>query len=464
MITVPDPAQVLHWLGGNLNVAVELDLGPGPELAGLWDEGEWDESLWSSNDPAWVDISAYVLSIDITSGAERWGERFQTGTASILVDNTLGYFTPDSTAVDPWFRDYRLGRLVRVVCMPDALDLLSVPGSVWETGLWDTATWGFTAPLGDIPDKVPLFTGRLDASMDGYAFGGFEITAVLQCVDFMGDWGASNPLAGTATGVQSTDARVEAALDKIAWDTSGRDIQVGDHNMETSDLAQTTLEELQRAADAEGGAFFADKDGTATFKNRTWLDTDTRSTVIQGYIGYDTVPDGAQAAHMVDVQVSWEMARVANQVQFARDGGTMQTAEDTVSQNKYGIRSYQRTDFHNSTDGEVLQLATDYLNASFESRLRIDSVTIVGVFDWDNQDLNRLIWFTEFGDRVAVKVAPPWGWEIERETHVMGISHSITASDWSVTLRLDDAQIIEFTYWILGDGEFGVLGETTRLM
>lgn len=437
MITVPDPAQVLHWLGGNLNVGVELDLGPGPELAGLWDEGLWDEALWSSSDPDWIDITPYVLSVDINSGAERWGERFQTGTASILVDNTLGYFTPDSTAIGPWFRDYRLGRLVRVVCMPDPEDPTV---------------------------KEPLFTGRLDASMDGYAFGGFDVTAILQCVDFMGDWAASNPLAGTATGVQTTDERVNAALDKIEWETSGRDIQVGDHNMATSDLAQTTLEEMQRAADAEGGAFFAAKDGTATFRARQWLTTDTRSTVVQGYIGYDSVPTGSQAAHMVDVQVSWEMARLVNWVQFAREGGTMQEVQDASSQNKYGIRSYQRTDFHNSTDGEVLQLATDYLNAFYESRMRIDSVTIVGVEDTDNEDLNRLLWDSQFGDRISVLVEPPWGWEIEREVHIMGISHSITASDWTVTLRLDDAQVLDFTYWILGDGEFGVLGETTRLM
>ena len=141
----------------------------------------------------------------------------------------------------------------------------------------------------------------------------------------------------------------------------------------------------------------------------------------------------------------------------------MQEVFDEPSYNKYGWLTYQRTDFHNSTDGEVLQLATDYLNAHLESRLRIDSVTIVGVEDTDNEDLNRLLWATEFGDRLSILVQPPWGWEVERETHVMGISHSITASDWSVTFMLDDAQATVFTYWILGDPEFGVLGETTRL-
>lgn len=437
-VAVPAPGQVLRWLGGNLDVRVEIDLGAGGGLVGLWDEGLWDEALWGGPDADYVDITAYVLSVEINGGAERWGERFQAGTCSILVDNTEGYFTPGSTATPPpdWFRDYRLGRLVRVVCRPDPEDPTV---------------------------REPLFTGRLDASMDGYVFGGFDITAVLSCVDYMGDWAQFNPLAGAGTGVQATDARVESALDAYGWE-GDRDVQTGINTMTSSDLAQTTLEEMQRASDAEGGAFFASKDGVPTFKANNWLLTDTRSTVIQGYVGYDTVPTGEQGAHMVDVQVSWEMARTFNDVQFAREGGSLQQATDVPSQAKYGKRTYQRTDFHNNTDAEVLALAVAYVTAFAESKMRIDSVTIVGVEDVDNEDLNRLLWATEFGDRLSVLVTPPFGWEIERETHVMGMSHSITASDWAVTFRLDDAQATELTYWELGDGEFGVLDQTTRLL
>ena len=46
---------------------------------------------------------------------------------------------------------------------------------------------------------------------------------------------------------------------------------------------------------------------------------------------------------------------------------------------------------------------------------------------------------------------------------MFGIDHTITADDWSVVFRLDDAQTIDFTYWILGDPVYGVLNETTRV-
>jgi hypothetical protein len=243
-----------------------------------------------------------------------------------------------------------------------------------------------------------------------------------------------------------------------------RDIQVGDHNMATADLAQTTLEECQRAADAEGSIFFASPTGLATFKNKDWLTTDTRSTVIQGYIGYDDVPTGEQAAHAIDVVTSYELARVANDVSFAREGGSIQNVQDAPSiLTTDGPVTYQRTDFHNSTDGEVLALAVRYLNSFKDQRLRIDAVTLQAVEDLGNDDLNRLLWDTQLGDRLSVLVEPPYGWEIERELHVVGISHRITADDWQCTFRLDDAQTIELTYWILQDPIFGVLGDTTRV-
>ena len=52
-----------------------------------------------------MDLTAYVLGVSIHQGAERWGERYETGTASVTVDNTTGILTPESGSPDPWFRD-----------------------------------------------------------------------------------------------------------------------------------------------------------------------------------------------------------------------------------------------------------------------------------------------------------------------------------------------------------------------
>ena len=435
-ILVPAPAQPLRTFGGQIDVRVEVDTGGGEGLAGLWDSALWDTDHWGSDDAVWVDLTPYVLSVSISQGAERWGARVETGTCSVTVDNTTGIFTPEIGVTDPWYRPFRPGRRLRIVAIPDP----------------------------DTDVRVPQFTGRLDAAYGSAADAGHAITSTFQVYDFMGDWNAYDPLAMAATGVQRTDLRVHAALDRYGWPADQRDIQVGAHNMQSSDLAQTTLEECQQAADAEGSVFYCSKDGLATFKHRDWLITDLRSVTIQGYIGYDEVPVGAQAAHIVgDPETSWELARVINHAAYARVGGTAQEAQDLGSWSAYGIRSHKRTDLLNTTDAEVLTLANRTVSAQKDLRPRADQIEIAAVDDPDNEDLNRLLWDTELGDLVSIQAATPYGWTIEREAHVFGISHEITADDWQVVLRLDDAQTIDLTYWILEDSDFGVLNETTRV-
>ena len=310
-MTVPAPGQVRHMLGGQIAIRVEVDTGAGEGLGALWDSGLWDYNRWGAEDPDWVDLTDYVLAVSIHQGAERWGARYETGTASVTVDNTTGIFTPESGSPDPWFREFRPGRKMRIVAVPDP-----------DTGV-----------------RVALFTGRFEGLIGDPADAGHAITAPLQLFDFMGDWAAYDPLETTDTGSQRTDLRVQAALDRYGWPLDERDIQVGDHNVTGSTLSDTTLEECQQAADAEGGAFYCSKDGFAVFKTKDWLTTDTRSTVIQGYVGYTEVPTGEQAAHAACPATSWELARVVNHAAYAREGGTAQEAEDVQSQSYYGLRS-----------------------------------------------------------------------------------------------------------------------------
>src|SRR5690606_41712547 len=125
-------------------------------------------------------------------------------------------------------------------------------------------------------------------------------------------------------------------------------------------------------------------------------------------------------------------------------------------------RHCHRTDVITSPLAERSSLAVRSPQRCNAPRLRVGSVTISAVAGPANEDRNRLLWDTRFGDRLAVRVKTR-RWETEREVHVMGIRHHITASDWEVTFRLDDAQTLPTTFWVLQDPNLGVLGETTRL-
>ena len=103
------------------------------------------------------------------------------------------------------------------------------------------------------------------------------------------------------------------------------------------------------------------------------------------------------SAHAASPATSWELARVVNHAAYAREGGTAQESEDSQSQSYYGLRSSKRTDLHNTTDGEVLLSPSGWSTLSKISDPGRDEITLIGVEDPDNEDLNRLLWNTECG-------------------------------------------------------------------
>lgn len=240
--------QALSTFGGPLNVRVEVDTPFIDSVTfGVWGESTWGEAEWAATDPEWTDITEFCLEFTSSAGRQRWDERFTAASATLLLDNSEGIFTPSSDRPPPFHLPFRPGRRVRIITIIDA-------------------------GLG--PVKVPIFTGRVDSAFDLYADAGFDVTTLLPLTDDAALWADNNPLAlSTATGIQSTDARVDAALDRLTtpWPIDRRDIAAGAHTMQTSFLAQPTLEECQRAAEAEGGAFYASPAGRATFRHRDWL-------------------------------------------------------------------------------------------------------------------------------------------------------------------------------------------------
>jgi hypothetical protein len=410
-----DPGQILRWLGGKVDVRVRIATGLSSEDAAVWDTALWDAAVWSSEDLAYQDISEWVEEVNYRRGTERWDSRFTAGTATVILDNTTGMFTPISDAPQPWGVPFRPGRKVQVSILPD--------------------------PTTDT--RVVLFTGRIDDRVDTYGDAGANLTTQIELLDILGELGVNNPPAlETATGVQSTDERVHAALDYAGVPLDIRDIDAGVHTMTTSFLAQSTLEEAQRAADAEGGAFFADPEGRLVFRSRDWLTASPRSTTVQGYVGLETPPPGEPSAQIESgsVRTTESLGRVRNDIQYARDGGVLQHEEDPDSITLHGRRSYSRTDLNNNADSEVGFLAARALAAYAEGRLRVEEVAIVANDDPDNEDLNRLFYAVEMGDLIALEVRTLHGWRIpSATTHVIGIAGRITPEDWRVVFTLDDS-------------------------
>jgi len=398
------------WAGGGVTFRVSLSLGlvdePGDQA--LWDQDEWDAGQWSSGgvgEAYWYDVTAFALRVETSLGKDRFEEQFRTGRFKLILDNQTGIWNPIAGQTPNFKLSLRPGRWFKVEAYTEL------------TG------W------------VSMFTGYVDAINDTYAGAGFGIDTIVSGYGFSGVMQMDRlpPLETPLPGGGLTSDRVTWLLDRWNWPIDYRDIQTGQATMLSSDLPGSTLDEMQKASEAEGGGIYFDQRAVPTFKAREWLKTDPRSTDVQfriGGPGSDIDP--------LNYEVDWSGQRVYNDIQLTRRDGIMQRATDTESWSRYFRRTFIRSALENDNDTDVLELADRFLAAFAYDRIRIEEVEI-----WP-RDATRaaLALETRLGDLIEATVSTGAGWGYTAEAHVMRIDHILTASDWEMTLRLDDSQTI----------------------
>lgn len=160
----------------------------------------------------------------------------------------------------------------------------------------------------------------------------------------------------------------------------------------------------------------------------------------------DTWPDmpGIPIICLRDLQPIWSRDRVINEVSLANQGGNAITTVDAESQRQYGPKTFQRMDFLNDdTHTEYLVERTkDYMDGYTDAILRVDTVQ----FRPNSPESYK--WAMEVFLNWIVRIRyqhPTNGWGFALVTHVQGIEHAHSLSDWVITLQLDNPET--FTYW-----------------
>ena len=311
----------------------------------------------------------------------------------------------------------------------DGVDWVDGQGNAW-LGLLGSAAEGTVIPN----PFIDLYLGQIDSMADKYTTAAGSINSLWGLFDWFSRWSIDDPpaLEIPVGGNELTSDRVTRILDIMNWPESLRDIQTGVNTMQESTLAQSRLEEMQTAADAEGGAFFVDGAGVATFKAQDWLQDDPRSNTPQ-------MRAGAPGDHVqvLDASTDWSTSRVRNDIRMARKGGTEQRLTDGQSMSLYGPRTFQRFDLENDNDADVLELARRYLEAFRWDRARLETV---GLYPLDAEGAVELMEL-QLGDLVRIRVSALPGWSYTGEYYVNRISHAVTKDDWNVSLRVDDADL-----------------------
>ena len=391
-----------------------------------------------------TDVSTYVREFSIDRGRQHDLADFQTGTASVLLDNSDDRFNPLNTS-SPYY---------------DSANNITKIQPFKQIKI--SATYSGSTSV--------LFRGFIGSYPESFGGQGADSTVRISCVDAfkifnlntIGSRGWKIGLSGFSELGQTTtlsyvdtqeksSLRVGRLLDAFGWSSSLRDISTGDLDVKAGVPTSTNLlTALKDVESAEQGQLFISADGKVTFRDRNYKRTQQFNSVA-------TFGNGSGELPFSDVITTLDDSKIVNIVSVTRDGGSEQLVQDTDSITKFGARQESLSNTLNVSDADALAIAQQRLAQFSTTSVRIDGLIVNPLSDtslW-TQALTR-----ELGDKITIKIPTPVSTTMEFDVHIERISHSVSAVNqtWNWTVRTSAGS--EVASWVLGSSR---LGESTNL-
>lgn len=395
--------------------------------------------------PVWTDISVYVRAVSVRRGRNNELDQVQAGTARVLLDNRDGRFSPGNTA-GAYYPNVKRMRRMRI-----------------------RATWAGVT--------YPLYAGYVEHWPQAYPVLGFDAVSDVPLVDGFAVLSLAKITASWPQ--ERSDQRIARVLDAANWTVGeswvlGSSVNsllgqttvlgpVGDRALDegNSEVQASTLDgvdalgHLRDVELAESGLFFVNRSGVATFHNRHRR-LHPASLVPRAVFGNTGAPDELpyQEIELDDDTPLW------TRVEWQREGGTLQTAEDQDARLDYFPRVDRRTGLLLTTDSEVLSHARARLNRYSQPGARVASLAILPQADPDR--LWTVVLGRELAEVVTVRYQPRGGGDtIEQDAFIEGIELDARPGMWTVRWWLSPVDTSR--YWVLGTPGGSELGVATRL-
>jgi hypothetical protein len=357
------------------------------------------------------DVTSYTRDIRIRRGRSRQLDRFTSGAATITLDNRVRRFDPVAgTALTPY-----AGQIV-----PRKEVAVSVAG-------------------------VPIFSGQVEDWNLNYSLAGDSVAEAV-CADGFALI-AQDTLAGSATTSQATGARIDSVLTALGWPSGKRAIGVGDATLIADTIAAESngLQYLQKVESSEPGAFFVNRAGLMTFRDRS----DT-----QVYSGVAFADDGTGIPYQ-GIEVLYGTEELYTATVVTRSNGTATvgtaTASSSTAQAAYGITTLN-VETLLSTDAQASELANFLLGKYQDPTYRVNALDVIveGISATQAGQVLAL----ELADVVKVTFTPNrLGAAIAQYALVDGIEHTITPNAHNIRLTLSATEV----GFVLDSDQFGVL-------
>jgi hypothetical protein len=381
---------------------------------------------------SWTDVSGYLRSFDTTRGRISNLAEFQTGTATVTLDNRDNRFSPNQTT---YYYDATLGRT-----KIQPLKRLRIRAE------YDSVTYD-------------IFHGFVESFPVQYAGQGYDSSTKIRVVDAFKlffnatvdsiGWRLGISKLGSATRLTLVQAqelssvRVTNLLSSFGY--SNQAISTGQLEVQTQPETDDLLTALRKVETAENGTFFIAANGNATFRDRNYRLTNT------------TTPDatfgqGVGELPYVDIVSSYDDNKIVNTVQRTRTGGSTQIAIDSDSVERFGTHVLTESGTLNITDADALSIASQKVVSNSIPETTVESMSFA---PQQNVNLWEKALGLEIGSYVETNVTTP---SSETETYnlfIERIRHKVDARNktWNWQIGLSPA---ETGAWILGVNRLGI--------
>jgi len=375
-------------------------------------QGVLDNTTFTLGGTLFYDVSQFLLGVQVNRGKNRELDRYNAGQSNVLLDNRARTFDPLYSS-SPYNGQIIPHREIRI------------------------KSNGSSVFFGVIDDWNLDYSPNGDNTATAIASDGFTLLAT------------QSLSAHTATS-QLTGARIDAVLNRseVNWPLASRTVDAGKATLQADvvDEGTNALEYLQIVEKSEPGAVFIGKDGYFNFQERT---QQISSTAVK------TFADDGTGIDFNNLQVIYGSEQLYNRIVITRVNGTAQIADDTDSQNQYGISTLDQDNLLLDSDSASLDLANYLLTRYSEPEYRFEAIEIelANLSTAQQNDVLSL----ELTDVVRVKFTPNGiGSAIDQYALITGITHRTNSISHSVTIGLST---LDYANFILDDSVFGQLDD-----
>ena len=401
-----------------INAVINFSTGPSFAQTMILDSGILGTNVLGDSSALIVDVSDVVDSITTKRGRNPQVDEFQTGTLTLRIVDQNGDFNPQNPS-SPYFGFLNPMRKVAI------------------SATYNSATY-------------PIFSGFITSYTTSTPLNANDVVyTTIQAVDALRL--AQNAQISTvtdSTAGQLSGTRVNKILDQIDWPDTMRDIDAGLTTMQADPgTARTSLAALQTVTNSEYGAFYVGKNGYFVFQDR--------NVTTASIAGTPTVfnDNGSDIGYANAV---WRLddTLIFNQANITRTGGTVQTAINQASIDKYFAHTYNQQNLLMQTDAVALDYARAYVASRAETSVRCDSIELDLYTDNYNAGITAAL-DLDFFDPVTITTNQPGSSTLTKTLQVFGVGHTITPNKWRTVFTTLEPVIDGF---ILNSNQYGVLG------